>query len=149
MVAIATAATVVASQALISGAFSLTQQAVQLGFFPRVTIVHTSKATEGQIYIPEINTALMLACIGSCCSFKSSTALAAAYGIAVTGTMAITTVVYYVVVTRTWGWSPLKAGALAGLFLVVRSRVLRRERSEVRRRRLVPARDRPSGSSRS
>ena len=118
VVAIATAATVVASQALISGAFSLTQQAVQLGFFPRVTIVHTSKSTEGQIYIPEINTALMLACIGCVLLFKSSTALAAAYGIAVTGTMSITTVVYYVVVTRTWGWSPLKAGALAGLFLV-------------------------------
>jgi KUP system potassium uptake protein len=118
VVAIATAATVVASQALISGAFSLTQQAVQLGFFPRVTIVHTSKSTEGQIYIPEINTALMLACMGCVLLFKSSTALAAAYGIAVTGTMSITTVVYFVVVTRTWGWSPLKAGALAGLFLV-------------------------------
>ena len=118
VVAIATAATVVASQALISGAFSLTQQAVQLGFFPRVTIVHTSKSTEGQIYIPEINTALMLACIGCVLLFKSSTALAAAYGIAVTGTMSITTVVYYVVVTKTWGWSPLKAGALAGTFLV-------------------------------
>jgi len=118
VVAIATAATVVASQALISGAFSLTQQAVQLGFFPRVTIVHTSKSTEGQIYIPEINTALMLACMGCVLLFKSSTALAAAYGIAVTGTMSITTIVYFVVVTRTWGWSPLKAGALAGLFLV-------------------------------
>lgn len=118
VVAIATAATVVASQALISGAFSLTQQAVQLGFFPRVTIVHTSKSAEGQIYVPEINTALMLACMGCVLLFKSSTALAAAYGIAVTGTMSITTIVYYVVVTRTWGWSPLKAGALAGLFLL-------------------------------
>ena len=118
VVAIATAATVVASQALISGAFSLTQQAVQLGFFPRVTIVHTSKSTEGQIYIPEINTALMLACMGCVLLFKSSTALAAAYGIAVTGTMSITTVVYFVVVTRTWGWSITKASALAGLFLV-------------------------------
>ena len=118
VVAIATAATVVASQALISGAFSLTQQAVQLGFFPRVTIVHTSKSTVGQIYIPEINTALMLACMGCVLLFKSSTALAAAYGIAVTGTMSITTVVYFVVVTRTWGWSMYKAGALAGLFLV-------------------------------
>ena len=118
VVAIATAATVVASQALISSAFSLTQQAVQLGFFPRVTIVHTSKSTEGQIYIPEINTALMLACMGCVLLFKSSTALAAAYGIAVTGTMSITTVVYFVVVTRTWGWSMFKAGALAGLFLV-------------------------------
>jgi len=117
VVAIATAATVVASQALISGAFSLTQQAVQLGFFPRVTIVHTSKSEAGQIYIPEINTALLVACIGCVLLFKSSSALAAAYGIAVTGTMAITTVVYYVVVTRAWGWSPLRAGALAALFL--------------------------------
>ena len=117
VVAIATAATVVASQALISGAFSLTQQAVQLGYFPRVTIVHTSKSEAGQIYIPEINTALLVACIGCVLLFKSSTALAAAYGIAVTGTMAITTIVYYVVVTRAWGWSPLKAAALAGVFL--------------------------------
>ena len=119
VVAMATAATVVASQALISGAFSLTQQAVQLGFFPRVTIVHTSKSTEGQIYIPEINTALLVACVGCVLLFKSSTALAAAYGIAVTGTMAITTVVYYVVVTKAWGWSRWKAGALALSFLVV------------------------------
>ncbi|MDB4933352.1 MAG: Kup system potassium uptake protein [Labilithrix sp.] len=118
VVAIATAATVVASQALISGAFSLTQQAVQLGYFPRVTIVHTSKSTEGQIFIPEINTALLLACIACVLHFKSSTALAAAYGIAVTGTMGITTIVYYVVVTRAWGWPRWKAGALAGLFLV-------------------------------
>ncbi|MBS2015093.1 MAG: potassium transporter Kup [Deltaproteobacteria bacterium] len=118
VVVVATAATVVASQALISGAFSLTQQAVQLGYFPRVTVVHTSKSEAGQIYVPEINTALLVACIGCVLLFKSSTALAAAYGIAVTGTMAITTVVYYVVVTRAWGWSPVKAGLLAGVFLV-------------------------------
>lgn len=118
VVGLATAATVVASQALISGAFSLTHQAVQLGFFPRVTIVHTSKTTEGQIYIPEINTALMLACMGCVLLFRSSSALAAAYGIAVTGTMAITTFVFYYVVTHRWGWSPLKAGLLAALFLV-------------------------------
>ncbi|APR79749.1 Kup system potassium uptake protein [Minicystis rosea] len=118
-VAVATAATVVASQALISGAFSLTQQAVQLGFFPRVTIVHTSKHTEGQIYIPEINNMLLVACIGLVLAFRSSSALAAAYGIAVTGTMSITTIVYYVVCTRTWGWPAWKAMPLAGLFLVV------------------------------
>jgi len=117
VVVIATAATVVASQALISGAFSLTQQAVQLGFFPRVTIVHTSKSTEGQIFIPEINTALLVACVSCVLLFKSSTALAAAYGIAVTGTMAITTIIYYVVLTRSWGWSKWKAGTLAGIFL--------------------------------
>ena len=119
VVGIATAATVVASQALISGAFSLTQQAVQLGFFPRVTIVHTSKSTEGQIFIPEINTALLIACVSCVLLFKSSTALAAAYGIAVTGTMAITTIIYYVVLTRSWGWPTWKAGTLAGMFLIV------------------------------
>jgi KUP system potassium uptake protein len=118
VVVIATTAAVVASQALISGAFSLTQQAVQLGFFPRVTIVHTSKSTEGQIFIPEINTALLIACVSCVLLFKSSTALAAAYGIAVTGTMAITTIIYYVVLTRAWGWPRWKAGTLAGLFLI-------------------------------
>jgi KUP system potassium uptake protein len=118
-VAVATAATVVASQALISGAYSLTQQAVQLGFFPRVSIVHTSKHTEGQIYIPEINDMLLVACIGLVLAFRSSSALAAAYGIAVTGTMSITTVVYYVVCTQTWKWPAWKAAPLAGLFLLV------------------------------
>lgn len=118
-VAIATAATVVASQALISGAYSLTQQAVQLGFFPRVTIVHTSKDTEGQIYVPEINTMLLVACVGLVLAFGSSSKLAAAYGIAVTGTMSITTVVYYVVATRTWRWPLWKAAPLAALFLAV------------------------------
>jgi KUP system potassium uptake protein len=117
IVAIATAATVVASQALISGAYSLTQQAMQLGYFPRVTVVHTSKETEGQIYIPEINWALLVACIWLVLSFKNSSALAAAYGIAVTGTMGITTVVYYVVVRQTWGWSVWKALPLAAVFL--------------------------------
>jgi KUP system potassium uptake protein len=119
MVAIATAATVVASQALISGAFSLTQQAVQLGYFPRVTIVHTSKDTEGQIYIPEINRMLLVACIGLVLAFQKSTALAAAYGIAVTGTMAITTVVYFVVATKTWRWPLWKALPPVLLFFVV------------------------------
>jgi KUP system potassium uptake protein len=118
VVAIATCATVVASQALISGAFSLTQQAVQLGFFPRVTIVHTSEKTEGQIYIPEVNYGLLIACIGCVLFFKTSTALASAYGIAVTGTMGITTIVYYFVVTRAWGWPSWKAAPLVALFLV-------------------------------
>ena len=118
-VVIATAATVVASQALISGAYSLTQQAVQLGFFPRVTVVHTSKHTEGQIYIPEINSLLLVSCIGLVFAFRSSSALAAAYGIAVTGTMSITTIVYYVVATRTWGWPVWKALPLAAAFLAV------------------------------
>jgi KUP system potassium uptake protein len=118
-VVIATAATVVASQALISGAYSLTQQAVQLGFFPRVTIIHTSEETEGQIYIPEINWMLAVACIGLVLGFKSSNALAAAYGIAVTGTMAITSVTYYVVARKTWHWPIWRAAPLAAFFLVV------------------------------
>ncbi len=118
-VAIATAATIVASQALISGAFSLTQQAVQLGYFPRVTIVHTSKETEGQIFIPEINNALCLACIWLVLSFKTSTALAAAYGIAVTGTMGITTIVYFVVITQRWKWPLWKALPPVAVFLTL------------------------------
>jgi len=118
VVAIATVATVVASQALISGAYSLTRQAVQLGFSPRVTIVHTSGEAEGQIYIPEVNWALMLACLAIVFAFKQSTALAAAYGIAVTGTMGITSILFYVVV-RQRGMAPWKAGLLLALFLTV------------------------------
>jgi KUP system potassium uptake protein len=119
MVFLATAATVVASQALISGAFSLTQQAVQLGFWPRVAIVHTSAATEGQIFVPIVNQLLMVACIGVVVVAESSSRLAAAYGIAVTGTMSITSVLFYAVAHRCWGWSRLRAGALVGLFLLV------------------------------
>ncbi len=119
LVAIATLATVVASQALISGAFSLTQQAVQLGYWPRVAIIHTSGQAEGQIYIPEINNALMVACVTLVLSFRGSTNLAAAYGIAVTGTMSITSILFYAVARQRWGWSRLHAGALTGAFLVI------------------------------
>ena len=118
MIALSTLATIIASQALISGAFSLTRQAIQLGFFPRVTIVHTSGEAEGQIYIPEINAALMVSCISLVLAFKESTALASAYGIAVTGTMAITSIIYYGVVTETWGWARWKAIPLVGTFLL-------------------------------
>ncbi len=117
MVAIATVATVVASQALISGAFSLTQQAVQLGYCPRVTIVHTSGEAEGQIYIPEINRVLMVACIALVLVFRESTKLAAAYGIAVTGTMSITSILFYQL-TRQWKWPLWRSVTLVGLFLV-------------------------------
>jgi len=117
MVALATAATIIASQAMISGAFSLTRQAVQLGYWPRMTIVHTSEETEGQIYVPEINWGLMLACVWLVLVFRSSSNLAAAYGLAVTGTMAITSVVYFVVVTRRWRWPLWRAALLVGLFL--------------------------------
>src|SRR5262249_17475294 len=118
LVILATLAAIIASQALISGSYSLTRQAVQLGFFPRVTIVHTSGEAEGQIYVPEINTALGVACVWLVLSFKESNALAAAYGIAVTGTMAITSIVYFVVLTRTWHWPLWRAAPLVGLFLV-------------------------------
>ena len=119
MVLLATLATVIASQALISGAYSLTRQAIQLGFFPRVTIVHTSGEAEGQIYIPEINAALAVACIWLVLSFQESSALAAAYGIAVTGTMSITSVIYYVVLTRDLALAASgRPAALVGVFLV-------------------------------
>jgi KUP system potassium uptake protein len=119
LVLVATVATIVASQALISGAYSLTQQAVQLGYWPRVTIKHTSGKTEGQIYVPEINGALMVACVALVLAFRSSSNLAAAYGIAVTGTMSITSVLFFVVARSRWGWSLLTAGGLTLLFLVV------------------------------
>jgi KUP system potassium uptake protein len=116
MVVLATAATIVASQALISGAFSLTRQAVQLGYWPRVTIVHTSGREEGQIYIPEINGLLMVACLALVLGFRSSGALASAYGIAVTGTMGITSVLFYFVCRDRWAWSRARAGAVVAFF---------------------------------
>ena len=119
LVILATAATVIASQALISGAFSLTMQAIQLGYLPRMNIVHTSSQERGQIYMPHINWLLMLGCIGLVLGFGSSTNLAAAYGIAVSLTMLITTVLFYVAARRLWGWSVARAGALCALFFVV------------------------------
>ncbi len=119
LVIIATIATVIASQALISGAFSLTQQATQLGYSPRVTVVHTSRKTIGQIYVPEVNTWLMIACCGLVLAFQRSTNLAAAYGIAVMGTMTITSLLFFEVARRQWGWSRKKAGSLTAGFLVI------------------------------
>jgi KUP system potassium uptake protein len=119
MVAIATGAAIVASQALISGAFSLTRQAVQLGYCPRVNIVHTSSRTIGQIYIPQVNNALWVACIGLVLAFQSSGNLAATYGVAVTGTMTTTTILLLVVARKLWKWSVLKVALMGGLFLVV------------------------------
>jgi KUP system potassium uptake protein len=117
MVVLATAASVIASQALITGAYSLTMQAIQLGYAPRMQIDHTSAEERGQIYMPKINWAIMIACIGLVIGFESSTNLAAAYGIAVSMTMAITTVLFYFAAKNLWNWSALKAGALCGLFL--------------------------------
>ncbi len=119
MVALATAATVIASQALISGAFSLTRQAVQLGFMPRVTIVHTSAENAGQIYVPEVNYALMVACLALVVIFQKSSNLTAAYGIAVTGAMSITSLVFFFVATRNWKWPVWKALPLLVLFLAL------------------------------
>jgi KUP system potassium uptake protein len=117
LVLLSSAATVIASQALISGAFSLTRQAMLLGYLPRVTIKHTAYHTEGQIYIPEVNGMLAVGCLGLVLTFRESVKLAAAYGIAVTGTMAITSVLFYIVARHTWGWSRWKAGGLLALFM--------------------------------
>ncbi|HMG56389.1 MAG TPA: KUP/HAK/KT family potassium transporter, partial [Kofleriaceae bacterium] len=105
MVVLATMAAIIASQALISGAFSLTNQAVQLGYLPRVMVVHTSHKQEGQIYVPEVNYLFMVACVGLVLAFQSSSNLAAAYGIAVTGTMSITSFLIFLVCLRKWKFS--------------------------------------------
>ncbi len=118
MVALSTTATVIASQALISGVFSLTQQAIELGFCPRISIVHTSHEIRGQIYMPGVNYALMVACLGVVIGFRESSGLAGAYGIAVTGTMTITSVLFFLVITHAWGWPRWKSLPLVGIFLL-------------------------------
>jgi KUP system potassium uptake protein len=119
MVALATVATVIASQAVISGTYSITQQAMQLGYAPRMEIQHTSRQKIGQIYLPGINWALMIAVAVLVVGFGSSSSLAAAYGIAVTGTMVITTMLAFVVVRKLWGWGMGLSIAVAGSFLAV------------------------------
>jgi KUP system potassium uptake protein len=119
MVILATLAAIIASQALISGAFSLTNQAVQLGYLPRVSVIHTSHRHEGQIYIPEVNWLLMIASVSLVIAFKSSTNLAAAYGIAVTGTMAITSFLYFLVTRRNWHYPLYLALALFIPFVAI------------------------------
>ena len=119
MVVLATAAAIIASQALISGAFSLTQQAIQLGYTPRLDIEHTSHHEMGQVYVPQVNWALMVSTIVIVIGFGSSTALAAAYGIAVTLTMVITAVLLQFVATERWGWPRPVAYAVTGLFLTI------------------------------
>ncbi len=119
MVALATVATIIASQAVISGAFSLTRQAVQLGYSPRVQVDHTSAREIGQIYIPGVNWALMLATIALVLGFRSSTNLAAAYGVAVTTTMSITTVLLYFVERELWHWKLAPALLLTLFFLII------------------------------
>ena len=124
MVILATLATIIASQALISGVFSLTEQAIHMGYFPRFDILHTSKEQCGQIYIATINYALMFACVGVVLAFKSSDRLGSAYGLAVIGTMTITSLTYYVVLRRVWKWRRSRAIPLVGLFLLIDSAFL-------------------------
>jgi KUP system potassium uptake protein len=119
LVGLATAAAIIASQALISGAFSLTRQAIQLGFCPRLDISHTSSEEIGQVYVPQVNWALMISTILIVIGFGSSTALAAAYGIAVTLTMVITAVLLYVVAVERWHWPVAVAMLVTGVFLTI------------------------------
>jgi KUP system potassium uptake protein len=119
MILLSTTATIIASQALISGAFSLAQQAMQLGYIPRAKIIHTSPEIRGQIYMPEINSILMVACISLVLFFRSSSNLAAAYGISVMGTMTITSVLIFAIALRSWKWKLWKAALLTSAFLCV------------------------------
>ncbi len=119
LIVLATTAAVIASQALISGAFSLTQQSMQLGYSPRVQIIHTSGEEAGQIYVPEVNKALLIGCLVMVLGFRSSNALSAAYGIAVTGTMVITTILFAELARVKWNWSPVQYIGFAAFFLVI------------------------------
>ena len=116
---ISTFAAIVASQALISGAFSLTQQAVQLGYSPRVTIMHTSEHAAGQIYVPEVNVALAIGTLMLVVAYGSSTALGQMYGVAVTGTMAITNLLFFSVARERWGWSAARAWTFLIVFMFI------------------------------
>ena len=117
LVGLATAATIIASQALVTGAFSLTMQAIQLGYCPRMEIDHTSAAERGQIYMPKVNWLLMVFCIGLVLTFQTSSNLASAYGIAVTLTMLTTTLLFYFAARHLWKWSALKALLICAAFL--------------------------------
>jgi KUP system potassium uptake protein len=119
MVALATLATVIASQAVISGAFSLTRQAVQLGYLPRMRIQHTSEREMGQIYIPSVNWTLMICAIGLVIGFGAATNLAGAYGVAVTATMGVTTALLAVVERERWGWKRISVLAFLVPFLII------------------------------
>ena len=119
MVVLATAATVIASQAVITGAYSLTQQAIQLGLLPRFEIRHTSATQVGQIFMPRVNLLLLIGVLLLVLLFRSSSALASAYGIAVSGTMVVTAMMAFVVISKDWRWTPLAAAALIGPFLLI------------------------------
>ncbi len=119
MIVLATMATIIASQAVISGAFSMTREAIQLGFSPRMEVVHTSRQTQGQIYLPWVNRTLAVMILGAVLGFRSSENLAAAYGISVTGTMAITTLLALIVARRLWGWSRWLVAVSGLVFLTI------------------------------
>jgi len=119
LVVLATAAAVIASQAIISGAFSLTMQAIQLGYSPRLRAIYTSERVIGQIYVPVVNWGLMLACVALVLGFRTSSNLAAAYGVAITTTMLITTVLFYVVARRRWHWPAAAALPIAAFFITI------------------------------
>lgn len=124
LVLVATMATVIASQAVISGAFSITRQALQLGYCPRLEVRHSSAHEIGQIYVPPVNWLLLVSTIGLVLGFGSSSELAGAYGVAVSMTMVIATVLFYVCARQRWGWGILPAFLLTGLFLIVESAFL-------------------------
>lgn len=119
LLALSVLAAIIASQALISGAYSLIRQAIQLGYFPRLMIKHTNPDHSGQIYLPLVNVSLALGSIATVYGFKSSSALAAAYGIAVTATMIVTSLTLFVVMRRAWAWPTWRAGLLCAVFLVI------------------------------
>jgi KUP system potassium uptake protein len=121
VILLATAATIIASQAMITGVFSLTQQAVQLGYLPRLRIVHTSPDVRGQIYMPQVNYLLMVACVALVMSFKSSSALAAAYGLSVALDMFLTSIMFFLVAHVVWKWPVWKAGIPVLFFLILES----------------------------
>src|SRR6201999_3322195 len=119
LIVLATVATIIASQSIITGAFSMTRQAIQLGWMPRLMITQTSEEGYGQIYVSAVNWTLMLVTVGLALLFKKSENLAAAYGIAVSATMLMTSVLLFIAMREIWRWGPLASGALAGLFFIV------------------------------
>lgn len=119
MVVLATMATIIASQALITGVFSLTQQAIQLGYLPRLTVRHTSASHMGQIYVPAANWSLMFATVGLVAGFGSSSRLASAYGVAVTATMLISAILFYYVARDLWQWNRIAVNLLVGFFFLI------------------------------
>ena len=121
IVILATAATIIASQAMITGVFSLTQQAVQLGYLPRLKIIHTHPEIRGQIYMPQVNYLLMIACVTLVIGFQTSSNLASAYGLSVSLEMLLTSVLFFFVARRNWAWPLWKAALPVGLFLVIES----------------------------